>query len=185
MPVRTGMTSLVSHLRQQSDASTTDVFNGVTYWTDDQLQDILDLHSQGYQQLPLTKLGSYDNVSYQLTLTLPYWVEGEFSIYVSGTTTEETTTFTYNHLTHEITFDSDVTDRELVAFAKTYVMTEAIADVWNQKAQHRYNFITSKAGSHRFEADQVYEHCVERANYWRNLRVRSFKRRSSKFKRYE
>jgi hypothetical protein len=180
------MTSLVSHLRQQSDAAPeTDVFNGVTYWTDQQLQDVLDTNFYGWKQLPMEKLGLYDNVSYTLTLTMPYWVESDFKIYVSGSTTEETTTYTYNPFTHEITFDSDVSDRELIAFAKVYVMTEAIADVWNQKAQHRFDFITSKAGSHRFEADQVHQHCVDRANYWRNMRVRSFKRRSSRFVRYD
>lgn len=186
MAVRTGMTSLVSHLRQQSDAApSTDVFNGVTYWTDDQLQDVLDQHSMGYQHAPLKKLGSYDSVSYTLTLAFPYWIEGGFKIYVRDTTTEETTTYTYNHFTNEIIFDSNVADRELIAFAKVYSMTDAIADVWNQKAQHRFDFITSKAGGHRFEADQVYEHCISRANYWRNLRVRSFKRTSSRFVRYE
>jgi len=38
MSARTGMESLVNHLRQQGEASSTDLFNGVTYWTDDQLQ---------------------------------------------------------------------------------------------------------------------------------------------------
>lgn len=182
MAVRSGMTSLVSHLRQHSNASTTDVFNGVTYWTDDQLQDVLDQFAMVGQILPLAKVGVYDKVTYQLNLTLPFWVEDGFSIYIRDTKVEETTTFTYNHLTHQIVFDSDIAEtRELVAYATVYVMTDAIASVWEQKAQHRENFITNKTGNNRFEASQIVDHCKNQAHHWRNLRVRSFKRRSARF----
>jgi len=138
-----------------------------------------------FNTIPLSKLGIYDDVSYTMTFTLPFWVEGGFSIYVRGTTTAETETYTYNHLTHELTFDADVADRDLVAWGKVYVMTDALADLWSQKAQHRKDYITFKAGSHRMEGAQVYNHCVARSDYWRNLRVRSFERSSSRFVRYE
>lgn len=185
MAARTGMVSLVNHLRQQGEASATDVFNDVTYWTDDQLQDILDLNSQSFKTMPLTKLGLYDDVSYTMTFTLPFWVEGGFSIYVRDTTILETETYTYNHLTHEVTFDADVDSRDLIVWGKVYIMTEALADLWNQKAQHRKDYITFKAGAHRMEGAQVYNHCVAMSHYWRNLRVRSFKRSSNRFVRYE
>jgi hypothetical protein len=182
MAVRSGMTSLVSHLRQHSNASTSDVFNGVTYWTDDQLQDVLDQYAMIGQTIPLVKISAYDKTNYKLNLTMPYWLESGFKIYVRDTTVEETTGFTYNPLTHQIVFDSDIAEtRDLVAHATVYVMTDAIASVWEQKAQHRENFITNKAGSNRFQAEQIVEHCKMQACYWRNLRVRSFKRRSSRF----
>lgn len=174
MTTRSTMTPLITHLRTYGEASETDVFNGVTYWTDEQLQDVLD-KSMRKVEVQIQRLGRYDNVSYALLLGMPYWIERSFSIYVSGTTTEETTPYTYNDFTKQLTFDSNVLDRNYIAYGNVVIMTDAIAELWNLKAQHRKDYIVFKAGSHRMEAEQVYKHCLAQRDYWNNLRVRSFK----------
>lgn len=181
MVARASMTSLIAHLRQKANASNEgETFNGVTYWSDDQLQDILDSYSEvGYAYLQ--KQSPLDNVTYFISLPKTTWIEDGFSIYQDGTTSLVTTTYTFTPSNNRVVFDSSVPDLDYNLQGTLYAMNLAIAEVWLQKAQQRENYITFKAGSHRMEAGQERDYCYRMYEHYRQKNLKSFKRGSRRF----
>jgi hypothetical protein len=188
MPVRPSMVELVSRLRSSTGAATDDEFHGVTYWSDEQLQTELDLVKTPLWAGKLVAVprkidGStiYSNQVFQIPRG--YWLEDDFTIRDENGNEITTPTYsvTHNELMGFVTFTSDPGSGQLYIDAYLYDWNAAAASVWGQKADHRFDYINIKAGDHKFDARQEYEHCVDRAAWHAARKVKSFRRNPGRF----
>lgn len=186
MALRTGMDVLVAYLRSITHASTTDSFHGLTYWSDDQLQDVLDRNSALLRQSPLRadvqNVGGATDYTLQFfTFSPALWLEeATLSIRdVDGVVTA--TSYTLNVDKNSITFDSNPADKRWYATARLHDINAAAADVWGQKAAHRADYITWRAGQHRADREQEYKHCLQMQAYYKGKTVRGFRRKKTHF----
>jgi len=175
MAARSGMSSLVSYLRQYGQAATDDVFYGVTYWTDDQLQSILDGQAM-YGKVRLLPR-DIDIKIFALDLPRHYWVEADtFTVYDSDDTVVATSA-TLNEEQRLLTFTSALEEDEYYYIQGTfYNMIVALAELWGQKAEQRSQFVDFKAGNNRMYMNQEWQHCVDREQYYRRRIAKRFPR---------
>lgn len=173
MAARDSMVYIVALLRQYGQAATDDVFNGTTYWTDDQLQSIADSNGvRGYVKL---KRVDPDNLIYRLVMPKSLRPEDNLRIFTIGDT-EVTTGFTYNTDTQELTFDEALTEDLYRAYGLVINLYDALAQLWGQKAEQRFNYIDWKAQNNKMNMEQEYKHCLDRQSYYRARRVRAFRK---------
>lgn len=164
MAIRTAMTNIVAYLRQHGNAAEDEVFNGVTYWTDEQLEAIADSHRYPFT-VEYALLHADMNIYVPVGLARPYWLD-------TDTIVIDSESYTYTERTREI-----VTTDEIESITGIYVnMNEALADLWQQKAQQREHMVSFKAGVNQFSANQTREYCQKMAMIYRNRRIRRFKR---------
>lgn len=185
MAVRTSMTDLVLNLRSRTGAATDDVFQGITYWSGDQLQNILDSFKHPQTDVVLTALpqkitGVKQWLVFRFDLVGAAWVEPFYVVRdSSGTAVMAPYTVEITERYGYVTFASDHGSGSLTIDFTSYDANMAAAEVWSQKAAQRYDFINLKGGDHSFSAEQEYTHCVDRAAYFRAKRIRSFGKKPS------
>lgn len=185
MALRTGMRTIVNKLRERTAAAYDDEFGGVQYWSDDQLQDILDQHKR-ISHYPLSPAPYTDTDEqeygrhtwtprnraemYEEDLTAVFDITGGSDLVGAGTATIDYATrlVTYTAAYLE---DAATTTHEIVVVA--YDLNEAAFEVWETKAAQREAFIRTKAGAHTMDLQQEWEHCIAMANRLRNRKVRA------------
>lgn len=182
MSVRTGMINLIQELRSLTDSvlNETEV-NGVSYWTDEQLQDILDDNSESVLDTPLTARPAYYNGVYEYKrFYIPYrWIEepitdetllltesNTFFIVDSYGVEVSPLSYVYNKRQNYIEFTSGQTVLSFFLRANVIDLYRSASQVWQQKASHRYQLVKYKAGQHQIDEDSEYKHCLERATYY-------------------
>lgn len=181
MAVRPSMVNLVSRLRSATGAAPDDVFQGETYWTDEQLQDALD--SFLYPAWATTLIAKPElingNRSYRhYTFSIPrgYWLEEDFSLHSENG--YEVTVPSFEVQVNErqglVTFSGDTGYSRLSVDCNVIDWNAAAAWVWEQKAAHRFDYVDIKAGDHQFKASQERDFCERRAAYHRSRKIRSF-----------
>lgn len=185
MAARAGMQALVSRLRSFCEAATNDVFHGVTYWTDDQLQNELDAVQMQAWNIDLTPIartidGQTTYGKYAFQVPNGYWVENDFTLRNADGTAQSPSAYTVQAVpggdTVVLTFTNDPGYVRLTLDANLYDWHQAAASVWEQKAAHRNTYVDVKAGDHRFAAEQEYKHCIQQRDWHRGQKVRSFPR---------
>lgn len=182
---RPTMALVISRFRRMTDAATDDEFNGVTYWTDDQLQDVLDENSFPVIDLELTPstmlvngVADWRTQFFSKKTLKAYDYERNAQVVETSTGTPlASDDFTVDWLRMTVTLSGDVTTNTAYSLRVTlYDMWDAAARVWYEKAEQRVSYISSKAGTHKLDFQQEYEHCIQRALYYRGRRIRVFKR---------
>lgn len=171
MAVRANMQPLIDLLRQWGQAANqTDIFDGVTYWTDQQLQDILDSNSE--RKVARLYPQNVDETIFTAYLPRHYYPDPDSVEYLDEDLAKVTTTPTYDFLTSEITLTVSAD-----AISGRFVnMWKALADLWGQKAAMRAAFVDNKSGQNSLKSEQEYNHCIERQAYYRNKFIRRHKR---------
>ncbi len=162
MPIRPNMQPLIDLLRNTGQAAPeTETFNGVTYWTDQQLQDILD---------GVSKLGAVEGEFYIAddTIFLPAIPKSFYAdpdtvtkVLVNGSWVANTGT--WDTLKRELTTTQDVQ----AISARWISMNEALAVFWEEKANQRSDFVNIKGGQNKLDMEQEWQHCREMAAYYR------------------
>lgn len=174
MSLRTSMASIISEVRQYGQAAPDDVFDGVTYWSDQQLQTIADRNS---------KLGKVkakqvdpDGLIFKLVVPKTIAVENDIRLFTTDTVIEVTADFTYDHDTQELTFAAPQTPTEYFVYGRIVRIYNALAELWQNKADQRFNYIDWKAQNNKMNMTQEYQHCIDRALYYRGKTIRNFER---------
>lgn len=164
---RSTMSSLIGLLRGYTQASTADFSIGtVNYWSDNQLQEVLDRHryevrSETLQSFPVAVGGG--SVQWRDYQSQYRWYEdsesGTARFIVQDSTGATVTSWTAQYPQGLITFNQNTggTVYQLTGFA--YDVYGAAADVWRQKA-------AQYATSIDFETDN---HKVKRSHIMKNL----------------
>ncbi len=168
---RANMTDMIAYLRQHGQAAAADIFLGVTYWTADQLEEILDRNSYYFKAVRV--LVTSDELIVKARLAQHHYPDVDTVIWYNGTLVA-TPSATYNFERNLWVLSAKTTMTHVEA---AYVnMWEALADLWGQKAAQRWQYVNFKAGNNRSDLEQEYLHCIARQSYYRSRVARRFKR---------
>lgn len=172
MTVRLGMTTLIDKLRSLTNTIQSDVtVDDVTYWTDQQLQDILDRHSKMVRDVPLLPNAQVDNgitsfKEFYIPKIVGTYFEtadtpGQFALFNSFFVLVSASLYTVDYNIGLITFSSDFGSTVLYLRARVFDINAAAVHVWTEKAAHRAELINWSSGSQHLNEDQEYQHCLE------------------------
>lgn len=172
--VRDGMVDLIVELRRLTNANVDDTqILDETYWTDEQLQDILDSNSTEYHHVPLKPavkvalnnvLEYYD---YYWPNEIGSWVETPDTddvFYVQnsvGANQAYATAYTVDYRRRKVSFVSNTTGGSFYLTCRSFDMYSAAAEVWLAKAGHRAHYISVTLDNHRMEEDTEWRQCME------------------------
>lgn len=170
--MRTAMTPIVDYLRLHGSCATDDIFDGVTYWTDDQLQDIADENST--YEGALVFQASSDGLTYRVDCP-KHWYPDPDTTRLYNNDTEITVGWTYDYKRQLVVLDEA---KDLTHIEGVFINTiQALYVVWRAKAAHRSRFVNMKAGtSTKMDMSQEYDHCESMAQHYKNKLARRFKR---------
>lgn len=159
MPVRPAMQPLIDMLRETGQATETDEFNGITYWSDEQLQTILD-----DSKTRKSVTGAFDDA--HDTIFIPaipkLWFADPDTLMVEVNGSWVASTGTWDARAKELT-----TTQEVTAINAAWVsMNLALATLWEQKAAQRSDWVNIKGGQNKLDMEQEYNHCCDMAKYY-------------------
>jgi len=161
------MTQHILELRRMTDASATEVkVNNVQYWTDDQLQGILDAYRHDVLDLPLLpasqrEAGNDVTYRYYIPDEVGTWIEND-PLYLSvvDENGNAVSGYTYDSINRYMLFTTNTSGATRLLRCRFFDMRLAAARVWFEKAGHRVALINWKAGGQNLNEDQEYQHCM-------------------------
>ena len=174
---RVGMSANILEFRGMVDAAA-DAYTiaGVPYWTDAQLQDVLDLYRtdvvfEQLQSYPYRVAGgSLSYTDYRSAYGFYEQTTGGTSIfYVQDSTGSAigSANYTPDYRRGVVLFSADQAGTVYYLTGRSYDLNAAAADVWRKKAAHfastAFNFSTD---NHRIDRSQLHRHALEMAEYW-------------------
>lgn len=179
MSARSGMLGLITELRALTEAGEADYsIVYTTYWSNEQLEDILDLHRADVR---FEQLESYPHhvsggslVYYDYKSPYPYLEEttgGTAITYLQDSTgaTLGTALWTADYRRGMFSFVNTTNGTVVYLTSRSYDINAAAADVWRRKAAHyaptSFNFSTD---NHSISRAQVYDHAVQMASFFEN-----------------
>jgi len=181
MAARSGMADLITELRGMTEAGTADYTivgsaGTTSYWDDDQLQNILDVHRNDivFEQLSMFPYrvagGSLSYTDYRSSYDYYEATTGGTAIfYVQDSTGSAigTSNYTPDYRRGVVIFGSDQAGTVYYLTGRSYDLNAAAADVWRRKASHyapsSFDFSTD---NHSISRSQVYNHCLEMAEFF-------------------
>jgi hypothetical protein len=175
MTARPTMTELIAELRTMCEAGTADYSVGtVTYWSDDQLQAILDrlFHFHNFEGLiPVPQYGIGTTYYYDFYANGEWW-EGSATIrgYTSGTSgamgTINPANYSFDNVNGIVSFTNPQGTLGFTITGNTFDMNKAAAEVWRKKAGHyaaAYDFSTD---NHSLKRSQLMAQAQEMARFY-------------------
>jgi hypothetical protein len=176
---RTTMTNLIAELRGMTNAGSADyTIAGATYWTYEQLQNILDRHRKEVVRDELEELEEV-GVGGTLITTRYYSHYGNYES-MSGTTlfylqnaagsAVATATYTPDYFRGEVVFTSNTLGSAYYLTGRSYNMNAAAADVWERKASQAASAAYSwSTDNMRVDKSGLRKEALEQARYYRSL----------------
>ncbi len=190
MPIREGMTYIIALIRQFGHVDVDDMtLGGITYWSDEQLEEIADRHSYP----TLIPLLPKQVVGYSIfSLDAPRHYYGEMNVYTDDVLTvvnqtvfnqnktPVTTPFQYDDNRGTLTFDTNLSTSDKYFIQGSFInLYEALAELWELKAVQRYDYIPFKGGDNKMDMDVEYNHCIKQMTHYRNLIAKRIPRKKS------
>lgn len=177
---RVGMTAIIEELRSLTEAGTAEYTLGTTvYWSDNALQDVLDLHRL---DIRFAQLKPYPNqvsggslVWYDYLSQYGYLeatTGGSTILWLQDSTgaTLGTALWNADYRRGMFTFVNTTNGTSVYMTGRHYDMNAAAADVWRRKAAHyapsSFDFSTD---NHSISRAQVYDHAMEMAGFFENM----------------
>lgn len=174
--MRATMDTLVARLRRLTDAATTDEFNSVIYWSDDQLEAVLD---QTVKEVDIELVSGTRYVNGAVEWQRKSWVydddgygiEKEPDVVTADGYDVAYTSIDYNK---KIVVVNVSEDEPMYLRCAIYDIWQAAYLVWKEKAEQRTDFVNWKVVNERVDMEQEYKHCVQSRDYYYGLRVKGF-----------
>lgn len=177
---RSGMAALLEELRGMCEAGTSEYTVGTTvYWTDDALQNILDIHRRDFRFTPteprpdIVQGGTLQYFEYRAPVGYFEQTTGGSAIfYVQDSTgaTIGTSLWSADYRRGILTFVNDAKGTSFYVTGRSYDLNAAAAEVWRKKAAHyaptSFDFSTD---NHSIKREQVYSHAVEQAAFFAGM----------------
>lgn len=169
---RAGMANLIRRFRAMTNAGAADYeIAGVPYWSDAQLQEVLDNHRMDfYDELldSVPQMTSGGTVKY-FRYNAPYrnlesGTNFSLALTAGGSVTAS---YSVDYNAGVITFTTDQRGTAYFLTGKTYMMESAAADVWDQKAAYYSLSYDVKTDGHDLTRSQLYKQAREQATFWR------------------
>lgn len=176
---RATMASLIAEIRRVCNAGDSDsIIAGVTYWSDDQIEEILERHSRDFRRVPISALRNYiDGASTYTDYLIPisqetYRIErdgngGGFA--VRTTNGEAPPAYTVSWGRNMIIFSADTGGDTFYIDCRAYDINNAIADVYEAKAGFVSDVVDFKSDNHDIKARQEYDGYMAKAQYYRQI----------------
>lgn len=173
---RAGMTNVIRRLRALTDAGAADyTLDGVTYWSDDQLQDELDRAGRTLQGEPLQPLWiTEDGAARLYSYAFPFGRNFEEQAPDSGWAVHdalgnEAAGYSVDYALRRITFPADQRGAFYSLDARVFNLEEAAARVWEQKTAFAATKLDWNADGRRVRGSQEHRHCRMMAAHFRRL----------------
>ena len=172
---RSGLANLISELRGMTEAGLTDYGIGaVYYWSDDQLQDILDIHRRDviFEQLQMypnqVASGSLSYLDYRSGFGFFEATTGGTAIFYVQDSTGSTisTGYTADYRRGVTLFSSDQRGSVYYLTGRSYDLQAAAADLWRRKAAHYATAFDFSTDNHSVTRSQAYKHSLEMADFY-------------------
>lgn len=165
---RDGMAELISTVRQYAHAGTADhSVGGVTYWTDDQIQERLDRTQVTYNRVALHSdpqyvNGAYDYREYHLPSEME-WIEragtnSGWALRDGDGVDVDDADYSVNYDARVITFDANTNNEIYYLDARTYDLYNAVASVWESKVGFYESVVDWSSDNHRVSNSQKWAH---------------------------
>ena len=168
---REGMANLITRLRSLCQAGTADYsLAGVTYWTDNQMQDHLDaratlLEGVALHWLPDTTAGAVSKYHRAKAGWRDLEEAESGTIYWRVTdsqgTEQGTAGYTKDYVRGEVRFSADQGGTSYYLTGRSYDLYAAAVDVWSEKAAYFADWYKFTSEGQSFERQQAYEHAVK------------------------
>jgi len=178
MAARDGMTDLISLIRDFAVSGTADyTLNTTTYWTDEQLQTVLDRHKLAVVREELVPISSYNagTVEY-LEYRSAYGNYEEttggtaiFEIEYGTGVTVGTALWSMDYANGILTFDADTAGSAFYINGTSYDVYRAAAEVWRMKAGHHSGAVDFSTDNMTVKRGQMIQNDREQADYYANL----------------
>ena len=172
---RTTMATLITSLRGMALAGSSDyTVNGLSYWTDNQLQDVLDAHRKDVYGYPLTAQPSYSGgvavyLEYHSGIINLEQTDGGTAIFyiTDGVGANVgTALYTADYNRGVITFLADTGGIDYELYGRTYDLNAAAADVWRQKAGQYATAVNFSTDNHRVDRGEIIKNCLKMAAFY-------------------
>lgn len=176
---RLGMENIIIRLRRMGEAGTADyTLADETYWSDEHLQDELDVEKSIAVELSLTPIPQFvdGTTIYKLYSMPPGAVPFEqpeggatvFKLTDSLGAAINTALFSVDEWNGLITFDADQEGSARYWTGYHYDITKTVSTIWNAKAGHAWTAIDFSADGQRFTRSVLHKHAVEMRDYYNN-----------------
>jgi hypothetical protein len=162
MTVRDTMAELILDLRALTDAGTSDyTVGGVSYWSDQQLQDALDRRRIALRFVEMEAQSDYANGAYTYTdYILPAEnMEGGTALIIQDNTGGTVGGWTFDRNRGVVTFATDQAGASRFVTGRSYNVNLAAADVWRKKASHYAAAYDVSTDNHSLKRSQLIQHC--------------------------
>jgi hypothetical protein len=117
--------------------------------------------------VPLWDTGKFVYFDYAIPDALGDSLEESYTIRDSAGGTIAANTYTLDVNTRRVTFTTDQTNQPRSLDCYTYDLNIAASAVWDQKAAYVWESVDWSSDNHNIKAEQEYQHCLERAAYYR------------------
>lgn len=166
------MQPLVDYLRRYGLARTNEEFNGIIFWSDDQLEEVLLMRGNyaAYRLLP-----TLDPTIFRVDAPSSFFLRLDYRVVTDSETWHEVVS-SLNLLERTITFEVAPGDAAYGVSGFFVSMWAALADLWDRKAQQRHNYIDFKAGHNDMRMSQEYQHCISQRDYYNSKTLRTHRR---------
>jgi len=175
MTARAGMTHLIARLRAMTETAAGDYsVDGLSYWSDDQLQDALDAQINRIdlgliEPLPEAAGGRTEWRDYPIGATdleepdsgLPYW-----SLTDAAGQEVAPEGYTLDPLSGVVRFSADQAGAVYFVKARSYDLARAAAVVWRMKMAHAASLYDFRAEDQQFSRGQWFDHCRQMADLY-------------------
>ena len=172
---RTGMQTLIDTVRGYANAApdewevSTDS-SIVTYWSDDEIQRVLDRHKQEYIHELMDAQPTYESGSsvYKRYLLGVANVESGTAVFkvedVSGTVSGYTADYTRGI----VTFSTDQSGKSFYWSGFAYDLYAAAADIWRMKASHVAGLVDFSTDGHSIKRSQQAQQYLNMSQYYQS-----------------
>lgn len=174
---RATLAPLIAELRQLCEADIDSYKIGATYyWSDDQLQAVLDRHRVFYNHVPVAPDAQYTTggVEYKIYRTnVTKWEGGTVSpgAYlqdISGATVPSAN-YTFDANTGTFTFTTDQAGAYYYVTGYAYDMNRAAAEVWRIKAAHAAVAYDVNTDNHGLKRSQLVTQALQMAQMYESM----------------
>lgn len=172
---RVGMADLISELRMMADCGADDyTIAGVPFWTDAQLQKILDNHRTElkWEEMTAQEEGDGTYLDYSIGYGNLEQTTGGTAIFIvqdlNGAAVSSSS-YSVDYARGVVTFNADTTGTAYYVTGRYYDMQGAAAEVWRKKQGHYASAVDFSTKVHNIRRSQLWEHAKERAEHYESL----------------
>lgn len=172
---RSGMVDIITELREMTDSGIDDyTVAGIPYWTDAQLQRVLDNHRTiiKYYEMTAEEEGTGEYFDYSIGYGNLEQTTGGTAIFIVqdiNAAAVSSASYSVDYTRGVVTFASDTAGAVYYVTGRSYNLNDAAAEIWKKKQGHYHTAVDFSTDNHRINRAQLYEHAKEQAAHYQQM----------------